>query len=259
VSEIKKIEIGLVKIGEFDQRMKLDEDEVDRLASSIARVGLLYPIIVLKDGEMYIVIDGHTRLAACKKLGHKTIACTFGAAGGSNSAEIAFAGNYFRADLSPIELAAAIKDCVKKEEISIEDLADGFHRTVHWVNQMLAIAEWPADVQLAVHSEGLSVSAASNLALVTDDSYRSFLVRNGIEGGATARTTASWLQAWRAMQPQEEAIEAVPLAGVHPVVPMVPQAPCLCCSQLFEVNMMSHVPVCAACIQIIRSIGQTQV
>lgn len=256
---IQKVPIDQVKIGEYDQRMELDEDAVDRLASSIARVGLLYPIIVRKDGDNYIVLDGHTRLAACKKLGHKTIECSFGAAGGMNSAEIAFAGNYFRADLSPIELAAAIKDCVKKGELSIEDMAAGFHRSVHWVNQMMAIAEWPTDVQKAVHCDGLSVSAAANLACVTDDSYRDFLVRNGIEGGATARTTAAWLQAWRAVQPKEEAITAVPVAGVTPVAPLVPQAPCLCCSQLFEVNMMSHVPVCGGCVQIIRSIGRTQV
>lgn len=258
MAEIRQIPIEKAKAGQFDQRLVLDEDEVIKLASSIGRVGLLYPIIVQKDGDDYLVIDGHTRLAACKRLGHKVIGCTFASANGGDSDEIAFAGNFFRKDLSPIELAAAIKDCVTKDSMSIEEMAAGFHRSVHWVNSMIAIADWPGDVQEAIHHEKISVSAGSNLACVTDDSYRRFLVSNAVEGGATARTTASWLQAWRAMQPQEEAITAVPVPSGTPVVPLVPQAPCLCCSQLFEVNMMSHVPICGGCVQIIRSIGQTQ-
>lgn len=257
MAQIREIPIDEIKIGEHDQRMELDEDEVTKLAASIGRVGLLYPIIVRRDGDMYLVLDGHTRLAACKRIGYKVIGCTFGSSSGENSAEIAFAGNFFRKDLSPIELAAAICDCVAGDSMTIEDLATGFGRTVHWVKRMMAIMAWPSDVQKAVHNEGLSVSAASNLACVTDDSYRSFLVRNGVEAGATARTTAAWLQAWRAMQPQEEAVQAVPVEG-HPVaIPAVPQAPCLCCSQMFEVNMMSHVPICGACVKLIRSVGQT--
>jgi len=122
---------------------------------------------------------------------------------------------------------------------------------------MIAIAGWQADVLEAIHECKLSVSAASNLAVVTDDSYRIFLVRNAVEQGATARTTASWLQAWRAMQPQEEAITSEPAPAGPVSVPMVPQAPCLCCAQMFKVNEMSHVPVCGACIQIIRQVGMS--
>lgn len=259
MSEITKIPIGDVKVGQYDQRLEQDADEVAKLAASIARVGLLYPIIVRKDGDKYTVLDGHTRLAACKSLGHKIVSCSVTRYDKEDTAEIAFAGNYFRKDLSPIELAAAIKDCVTNGSMSVEELAAGFRRSEHWVSSMIAIAGWPADVQIAVHADGLSVSAASNLAIVTDDAYRDYLVKNAVEGGATARTTAAWLQAWRSMQPQEEAVQAVPVLTGTNQTPMVPQAPCLCCSQLFEVNMMSHVPVCGACVQIIRSIGQAQV
>lgn len=255
MAEIKKIPIEKIIVGEHDQRLKLDVDEVEKLASSIARVGLLYPIIVRKEGDMYLVLDGHTRLEACKSLGHLNIQCTFGAASGANSAEIAFAGNFFRKDLSPVELAAALKDCNEKGTMTIGELAAGFHKSNHWVSSMIAIANWPAEIQEAIHNERISVSAASNLACVTDDSYRLFLVRNAVEAGATARTTASWLQAWRAMQPQEEAITSEPVSmGTHQT-PMVPQAPCFCCSQLFEVNKMSHIPVCGACVQILRAAG----
>lgn len=257
MSEIEEIPIEQVKVGEHEQRLGIDEQDIDELAASIARVGLLYPIIVRQDEDEYIVVEGHRRLLAHHKLGMPVIKCIIMQSNDGGIAEIAFAGNFFRKDLSPIELASALKDCIGKGNMDVKELAAGFHRSEHWVVSMIAIADWPDDVQEAVHCDGLSVSAAANLVCVTDERYRGFLVRNAIDGGATARTTASWLQAWRAMQPQEEAITAVPVLGGTPVVPLVPQAPCLCCSQLFEVNMMSHVPVCGACVQIIRSIGQT--
>lgn len=255
MSEVREIPIDKIKVGEHDQRISIPDETIDGLVSSIGRVGLVYPCIVVDDGDTFILIEGHRRLAACKRLGRETVSCLVKDSGGSTEAEIAFAGNFFRKDLSPVELAAAIADCYKRANMTVKELAAGFHRSEHWVHSMIAICDWPLDVLEAIHEKGLSVSAAANLAVVTDDSYRSFLVRNAIEQGATARTTASWLQSWRVMQPAEEAITSEPVPGRSAPQPQVPQAPCFCCSQVFLVNEMSHVPVCGGCVQAIRQAG----
>ena len=248
------IAIDRIKIGEHDQRIQVDDESIITLAESIQRVGLLYPIIVRPDGEGYMLVEGHRRLAAHKLMGKKEIMCMVTESGLAEASEVAFAGNYFRKDLSPVERAHAIKDCYTKGVLTVAEMAEGFRKKEHWVTAMMAIADWPDDVQEAIHNERISVSAANNLALVTDDTYRAFLVRNAIEGGATARTTAAWLQAWRSMAPMEEAIEAEPVPGQAPQVPATPQAPCFCCGQMFPVTQMSHVPIDGACIQIIRAI-----
>ncbi len=255
MSEIIEIPISEIKVGEHEQRLERVDEGIDGLAASIGRVGLVYPLVVASEGDEFILVEGHRRLEACKRLGLQKVKCMEIDTGKENEEEIAFAGNFFRKDLSPIELAAALKDCLDRGTMDVKEIAAGFHRSEHWVCSMIAIADWPADVQEAIHEEKISVSAASNLACVTDESYRAFLVRNAVEQGATARTTAAWLQAWRAIQPQEEAITAEPVMGRPALSPAVPQAPCLCCSQLFEVNQMSHVPVCGGCIQIIRQVG----
>ncbi|MFC1739563.1 hypothetical protein ACFL1G_11040 [Planctomycetota bacterium] len=56
---------------------------------------------------------------------------------------------------------------------------------------------WPADVQKSVHDSWLSVSAASNIALVHDDAHRALLLSRAKNKDVTSKTTASWLQAWR--------------------------------------------------------------
>lgn len=256
--EVRNIPIAEIKVGEHAQRIDKEDPDTVELAASIGRIGIINPLVLVdRDGALHL-IAGHRRIVAAVMAGESDVPCIIRTSEKALDAEVTFAENFFRKDLSPVELAAAMKDCLDNKVITVAELAAGFHRSEHWVNSMMAIAAWPGDVQEALHKGKMSVSAAYNLAVVTDDTYRVFLVNNAVEHGATARTTAAWLQAWRAMQPAEQAITAEPVpAGVVPI-PMVPQAPCLCCSQIFAVNQMSHVPLCGACIQIIRTIGATQ-
>ena len=253
--EIVEIPIERIKVGEHGQRIAIDDEAIAGLAASIGRVGVLVPLIVEEKGDTLQLVSGHRRLLAATRVGLSTVPCIIKDSTKADSHEITFAENFFREDLSPVELAGAMKDCLVNEIMTVTELAAGFHRSEHWVNSMVAIADWPSDVLGAIHEKVISVSAASNLAMVTDESYRFFLLRNAVEQGATARTTAAWLPAWRSVQPPEEAIKAEPVPAGHVQQPLVPQAPCLCCSQLFEVNQMSHVPVCGACIQLLRIAG----
>lgn len=255
--EIKEIPIGKIKVGEHEQRLGILDEDVDGLVVSIGRVGILAPLIVRRQDSGIFLVSGHRRLAAAKKANFKTVPCIERSGDDVQDAEVVFAENFFRKDLSPVELAAAIDDELMKEVLTVERLAAGFHKSTHWVMRMRAICSWPSDVQKAIHEKAISVSAGNNLALVTDDTYRAFLVRNAIEQGATARTTSAWLQAFRAMQPAEEAIRAEPVPGQTIQIPAVPQAPCFCCAQVFPVNEVSHVPICGGCVQVIRQVGSS--
>lgn len=258
MNELGQVRIDKIKVGEHAQRIDNEDPDTIELAESIKRLGILNPLVVVRDGDSLCLIAGHRRLVAARLAGLDHVPCFVRTSKPTVDAEISFAENFFRKDLSPVELACALKDCLARGTMTVPELASGFHRSEHWVNSMVAIADWPGDVLGAIHEKGISVSAASNLALVTDEEYRFFLLRNAVESGATARTTAAWLQAWRTMQPPEAAVMAEPVAVGAPQEPMIPQAPCLCCSQQFPVNQMSHVPVCGACIQILRQVGLQQ-
>jgi len=255
MQQIKEIPIEKIKVGAHEQRMDLEDEGIEDLARSISRLGVIVPLHVVLAGDSFTLVCGHRRLRAAGRAGLEQLPCIVVDPEKGEAAETSFAENFYRRDLTPVELACALKDCLAVGTLTVKELAAGFHRSEHWVHSMIAVAGWPADVLGEIHRESISVSAGSNLACVTDDTYRAFLVRNAVEQGATARTTASWLQAWRAMQPAEEAITLEPVNGRPAPQPAVPQAPCLCCSQIFPVNEMSHVPVCGACIQIIRTVG----
>lgn len=252
MAEVKDIPVEKINVGAHALRLREEDEAVEDLAASIHRIGIIVPLVVAPEGDSFRLIAGHRRIAAAKRLGLSEVPCCIREAEGADGVEVSFAENLFRLDLSPVELAGGIKDVLTKNIMDVQALAKAMHRSAHWVNAQVSLLSWPADVLEAVHAGWLSVSAASNLALVTEDTYRDFLLKNACDSGATARTTAAWLQAFQSMQPQEAAILSEPVAGGAASVPMVPQAPCLCCSQVFRTDQLSHVPICAPCIQAIR-------
>lgn len=255
MAKIMSVPVEKIKVGDYAQRMEDDDEGIEDLAASIQRIGIVVPLSVCRKGDEYHLVAGHRRYVAAGRAGLETVPCIVVSSKQEKSSEVAFAENFFRRDLSPVELACALDDCVTNKIQTVEELARGFHRSRHWVQRMLAVKDWPADVLEAIHAEKISVAAAHNLALVSDGTYRRFLVRNAVESGATARSTAAWLQAWRSMQPMEQAVEAEPGSAESRPAPMVPQAPCLACGQVYRSDELSHVPICAGCIQAIRSAG----
>lgn len=249
------IDIPVEKLNDMAHavREQIKPDDVNGLTNSIARLGILSPLVVEKDGDKYNIVSGHRRLRAAVLANLKTVPCIIKDVSVSEVKEMVFAENFFRADLSPVEQAAAIKDVIDTGAMTVEQVAAGFHRTEHWVGRQVGLLSWPDDVLGAVHTGVLSVAAASNLALITDDNYRGFLLRNANESGCTARVSASWLQAWRSMEPPEVAIEKEPGPAGPAVIPAVPQAPCICCAEIKRTDSLSSVLMCATCINAVRS------
>ena len=62
--------IAEVQIGE---RHRHDMGDIDALAASMARIGLLHPIVVTPEG---LLVCGERRLCAAKRLGWETIPVT---------------------------------------------------------------------------------------------------------------------------------------------------------------------------------------
>ena len=57
------------------RRSELKLAAVDELAESILQVGQQTPILVRRDGDRFILVEGLHRLEACKKLGEANILC----------------------------------------------------------------------------------------------------------------------------------------------------------------------------------------
>ncbi len=252
MTKIVQISIEKIVAGPHAQRLEVEDEGLGELAASIRRIGIIVPLLVRPDGDRYVIIAGHRRFAAAGNSGLAEVPCCIRKDKEADSAEVSLAENLFRTDLTPVERASALKDVLDKEIMTVTELARAVHRSEHWLAQQIAILSWPVDVIGLVHRGKISVSAASNLALITADDYRGFLLHNAEENGVTARVTAAWLQAWRAASPVEEAVEAEPVPAGRATTPAIPQAPCLVCGQVLRTDGLAMVLVCPSCINAVR-------
>jgi sulfiredoxin len=55
------------------RRATLDPEKVQALAQNMLEAGQQTPILLRRDGERYVLVEGLHRLEACKALGEKTI------------------------------------------------------------------------------------------------------------------------------------------------------------------------------------------
>jgi len=62
------------------RRRALKSDLINEIAESILEIGQQTPIVVRRDGERFVLLDGLHRLEACKALGEKHIIATLASA-----------------------------------------------------------------------------------------------------------------------------------------------------------------------------------
>lgn len=66
------VEKSVKELKPYARNPRLNDDAVPKVAESIKAYGFKVPIIIDKDG---VVVTGHTRLKAAKKLGMETVPC----------------------------------------------------------------------------------------------------------------------------------------------------------------------------------------
>jgi len=248
MQQIQDIPISKIEVGPHRQRTEGEDEEVQELAASIKRVGVVEPIIVVSKDDRFSLVAGHRRIAAAQAAGLAEIPAIIRAGTEAEVAEVRFAENFFRRDLSAVEQASAIRECIDNGVMTIKDLASGLHRSEQWICEQAKMTTWAPEILQAIHVKAISVSAARNLAAIDDPQYRMFLLKNAVENGVTARVTAAWLQAFQLSRGPEEALAAQPVDGVVPAVGVVPQGACMFCCGMFRCDGLNYMGVCPQCL-----------
>lgn len=245
--ELKNVEVNQINDDDYKMRETIGGVSFDELVSSVMRDGLLVPILLRPVDDGFTVVAGHRRFAAVAKIGWHYIPAQILGPDEDVGWSGAFAENMFRKDLTPVEEAAAVKDCIENGAYTIDSLSCALGRSEGWIKDRLYMMDWPDDVLAVVHSGVLSVSAARNLAGIDDNLHREMLVQYAVDNGATARITAAWFQSFQAgkITDQPGDVEPVPANSVLP--PIEPYTPCVMCSRKFKMVELRYTPICSDC------------
>jgi len=124
VQRIEDIDIDLICPNPNQPRKAFEQDKLDELTESIIKYGVIQPIIVRKDGEIYTIIAGERRWRACKNANIKNIPCIVRDIENKNASEIALIENIQREDLNPIDEANAYEYIMTRYGITQEEVSN---------------------------------------------------------------------------------------------------------------------------------------
>jgi len=103
------VQVHTIEPNPYQPRRIFPEDELQKLATSIAEVGLLEPILLRKVEDRYQIAAGERRWRAHKLLNKPTIGAIVTSISDSDMAVFALAENVDREDLSDYEIGIAIR------------------------------------------------------------------------------------------------------------------------------------------------------
>ncbi|NLC48484.1 MAG: ParB/RepB/Spo0J family partition protein [Tenericutes bacterium] len=165
----------------FQPRLAFDEKELNELASSIIKYGVIQPIVIRAMGEKFEIIAGERRYKASVLAGLKKIPAIMMDTDDNTSAEIALLENIQRKNLTVIEEAQSYKKLMDKG-FTQEDIAIKLGISQSSVANKMRLLNLPKEVQEALLYNRISERhARSLLSLDNIDLQKSLLNRIVVE------------------------------------------------------------------------------
>jgi ParB family chromosome partitioning protein len=170
---------ALLPVDEIDPnpeqpRRVFDPVQLEQLASSIARHGVLQPVVVRRSGTRYELIVGERRWRATRAAGLPTIPAVIADIEPKSRLDLAIIENVQRHDLNPIELAHAYR-ALAESGATQEEIGERVSKDRSSVANHLRLLELSRDVQEDVEAGRISMGHAKALLQVSNPERRRLL------------------------------------------------------------------------------------
>ncbi|GAA0922971.1 ParB/RepB/Spo0J family partition protein [Virgisporangium aurantiacum] len=171
-------------------RQVFDDDALDELKASIEEVGFLQPIVVRELGpDRFELVMGERRLRAATALGRESIPAIVRETRDDAMLRDALLENIHRANLNPLEEAAAYQQLLEEFGATHEELARRIGRSRPQISNTIRLLNLPAAVQRRVAAGVLMAGHARALLAITDGEHQEQLARRIVAEGLSVRAT----------------------------------------------------------------------
>ena len=173
VSGGSAVEIPLAFIDDNPFQSRTDYGDLAELARDIEAQGLLQPPVGRKVGRRYELAFGHRRLRACRALGWKRMPVIVKSLDDEAMATTAWAENFHREDVTPIDRALAIRQMMDTFGWKQREVAERLSVSRSVVGNALRLLKLPKEMQWEVRtgavSERQAVAIVPAVALPEDE------------------------------------------------------------------------------------------
>ncbi|WP_306216309.1 ParB/RepB/Spo0J family partition protein [Actinoplanes sp. RD1] len=176
-------------------RHVFDEEALEELKTSIEEVGFLQPIVVRDIGDgSYELVMGERRWRAAQAVGKESIPAIIRETRDDAMLRDALLENIHRANLNPLEEAAAYQQLLEEFGATHEELARRIGRSRPQISNTIRLMNLPAPVQRRVAAGILSAGHARALLGLDDSEAQERLALRIVAEGLSVRATEELVQ-----------------------------------------------------------------
>lgn len=183
----EEIEITLIDRNPNQPRKTFKEETLREMATSIASYGVLQPLLLVRNGDRYLIIAGERRFRAALMAGLKTVPAIVREFTEQQIQEISLIENLHREDLNAIEAAEGMKELMDNHGLTQEDVAQRIGKSRPYVTNTLRLLQLPAEVADMVRNGDLSPGHARALISIDDKDYLITLAKQACDNKLTVR------------------------------------------------------------------------
>lgn len=191
-TEYGEVDIQLIDPNPRQPRTVFDEDQLTELVHSIREIGVLQPVVVRQkpgDSPRYELIMGERRLRASKQAGLEVIPAIIRHVDDTDMLRDALLENLHRAELNPLEEAAAYSQLLEDFGCTQEELSERIGRSRPQISNTLRLLKLPPLVQRRVAAAVISAGHARAILGLKQAEHMETLAQRIVAEGLSVRAS----------------------------------------------------------------------
>ncbi|MBQ8286374.1 MAG: ParB/RepB/Spo0J family partition protein, partial [Thermoguttaceae bacterium] len=145
-----EVPLDLIDRNPFQPRVDFDQAEMEELAASVKRHGMIQPIVLRRKGERFEIVAGERRYRAAKLAGWTNVPACLLYVDDRTTAELAVTENIQLKDLNASEKAVAFRNYLDQYGGTHDELAKRLDLDRSTVSNLLRLLDLPEEIQSSV-------------------------------------------------------------------------------------------------------------
>jgi ParB family transcriptional regulator, chromosome partitioning protein len=186
---LKELKINEIEPNLDQPRKHFDDDKLLQLSESIKQHGIVQPIIVKKENNIYRIVAGERRWRAARIAGLSSVPVIIKDISSKQVMEIALIENLQREDLNPLEEAEAFDKLIKEFRMTQEELSTVVGKSRSAISNSMRLLGLGEKVKVYLISGELSSGHARALIAIEDNELQLKAAEEIIKNGLNVRDT----------------------------------------------------------------------
>lgn len=179
---VSLLPISSIEANPFNPRTNFEKEALQELSDSIGLHGIIQPLTVRKLGrDKYQLISGERRFRASQMAGLTEVPAYVRIANDQSMLEMALVENIQREDLNSIEVALSYQRLIDECDLTQDQLSQKVSKSRSSITNHLRLLKLPAEIQLGVRDNLISMGHARALVSAGDESRQLELYRQIID------------------------------------------------------------------------------